>query len=129
MRRSVFADGLKDIFERIQEGLLRIAWENYVHDRVGSLREKGRNSASVRRLRLLALAIPVDKDAGMGEVANLSAKVAKEYATKSGRPSRAISRPFSNSGSSSNRMPAIAANIDALAIVSLRVDRKDQVNA
>jgi Fic family protein len=85
-------DGLKDIFERIQEGLFRIVWENYIHDRVGSLRVKGRNDATIRRLRLLALAMPIEKDAAMGEVANLSAKVAKEYATKS-RPT--ISRDLS----------------------------------
>jgi Fic family protein len=76
-------DGLKDIFEKIQEGLFRIAWENYIHDRVGSLRERGKNDATIRRLRLLALAIPVDKDASAGEVTSLSAKVAKEYSTKS----------------------------------------------
>jgi DNA-binding transcriptional ArsR family regulator len=80
------------MFEKIQEGLFRIAWGNYIHDRVGSLREKGRNDATIRRLRLLALAMPIEKDAAMGEVANLSAKVAKEYATKS-RPT--ISRDLS----------------------------------
>lgn len=76
-------DGLKEIFERMQAGLFRITWENYIYDSVGSLREKGKNDMTIRRLRILALAMPIDKAVSATEVASLSAKVAKEYATKS----------------------------------------------
>lgn len=76
-------DGLKGIFEQIQESLFRIAWENYIHDRVNALRDKGKYSSSIHRLRLLALAMPTDSEANGNEVAKLTPDVAKEYATKS----------------------------------------------
>jgi hypothetical protein len=63
--------------------LFGITWENYTYDSVGSLREKGKNETTIRRLRMLALSIPIDKDVNASEVASLSAKVAKEYAAKS----------------------------------------------
>jgi Fic family protein len=81
-------DGLKEVFEKIQEGLFRVAWENYIHDRVGTLRENGKSDATIRRLRILALAMPLDAVASPGQVPSLSAKVAAEYARKS-RPTLA----------------------------------------
>jgi Fic family protein len=76
-------DGLKEIFEQIQESLFRIAWENYIHDRVNALREAGKYGASLHRLRLLALAMPLDSEVSPGDASRLTPDVAKEYATKS----------------------------------------------
>jgi Fic family protein len=76
-------DGLKGIFEQIQESLFRIAWENYIHDRVNALRGMGKYSSSIHRLRLLALAMPIDAEANSSEILKLTPEVAKEYATKS----------------------------------------------
>lgn len=76
-------DGLKEVFETIQSSLFRISWENYIHDRVGELRTEGRNDGTIRRLRILALAIPADRVVPFRDLVELNPKVAKEYAGKS----------------------------------------------
>lgn len=76
-------DGLKEEFETIQESLLAISWENFVHAEVGGLKAKGLKDTTIRRQRSLALAIPADHAVPFSAIESISPEVAREYTAKS----------------------------------------------
>lgn len=77
-----FRDGLSEILERIQFSQFAIAWRSYIHEQLAETRFQ---KDVLKRRRILALAMPVDRSVAMEEVMTLSPAIAREYATLSER--------------------------------------------
>jgi Fic family protein len=71
-----FVDGLREVIEMVREQQIRIAWVNYVHER---LAEAPRSKATDRQ-RVLVLDMPMTGPVPRAELTGLSPRVARLYA-------------------------------------------------
>ena len=72
-----FRDGLEQTLNVIHEEQMEITWDNYVHDLIGKIEGKNRNT--LQRLQQLADNIPADRFYSLDEISILTVKIAEEY--------------------------------------------------
>lgn len=76
-----FVDGLREQLKAVRDQQWTVSWENYIHDRF-----RDKDGSSHRRQRYLVLDLSLAAGfVPVGKVAELSPRVAKEYASKTGR--------------------------------------------
>lgn len=72
-----FLDGLREQIKRVREQQMRVAWENYVHDRFRSVKA----SKTQKRRRDLVLELTAHDWVEVSQVELLSPQLARDYAT------------------------------------------------
>lgn len=77
-----FRDGLSEILEKIQYSQFAIAWRSYIHEELAETRFQ---KDVLKRRRMLALALPLDRGLTLEEAMTVDSRVAREYAKLSDR--------------------------------------------
>lgn len=72
-----FVDGIREAIDMVRAQQLEVAWVNYVHECFGPLP----NTAASARQRSLVLAMPMGKPVPGSQLAELTPKIARLYAT------------------------------------------------
>lgn len=72
-----FVDGIRETIDMVRAQQLEVAWVNYVHERFGPLP----NTPASARQRSLVLAMPMGRTVPASQLAELTPKIARLYAT------------------------------------------------
>lgn len=78
-----YHDGLAECLRTVQESVFEVAWRYLVHDRFAEHRPRKR--VVLKRRRNLVLSMPPDRELSIGELALLTADLARQYASLSAR--------------------------------------------
>ena len=74
-----FRDGLESTIAIIHKEQTELTWNNYVHDTTEKMRDEGKTSKILQRLRQLAYYIPADRFYSLNEILILNLEITKKY--------------------------------------------------